>query len=235
MEQTEKLEETSVAFHREVQILRTQVWATAVSLHTGMNAYQLKGTDLPGSWDRYLAGTRTVEDFGPESIVKIVEMRYPGTAKWFRSVLWFALCSQMSEEMIVNGFKSLDPVIPPRFLRRCQIEQEQQRLIVFWEDEHHDFLVKLGSIDALIATLLLIRQSEAIESPLLRHIAICICQSLKRSVDRIPEIQKHASSLYSIIGRAFPIHEYVNVAHRHIWAWKFSEDGSLSKVEGAAG
>lgn len=57
-------------------------------------------------------------------------------------------------------------------------------------------LARIGTVDALVATVLLMAKSEAIASPVLREVAFDCYLSLQPAVERLPEVTPFAKEIF---------------------------------------
>ena len=150
---------------RTIKRLRIQSWFQAVSHASGLSAgeleyqFSLANEQCPRSciWDKYRRG-----DVAPrDGLIKAVEDRYPGTAQWLHSPLWrFADEIPMDMAEIRSAYERL-----PSLLRSMFVVRQATESTVFWRrpvetSEACDILLRINSIDALIATLLLVKEAE---------------------------------------------------------------------------
>lgn len=150
---------------RTIKRLRIQSWFQAVSHASGLSAgeleyqFSLANKQCPRSciWDKYRRG-----DVAPrDSLIKAVEIRYPGTEQWLHSPLWrFADEVPIGMAEIRTAFECL-----PNLLRSMFVVRQATQSTIFWRrpvetSEACEILLRFNSIDALIATLILVKEAE---------------------------------------------------------------------------
>ena len=199
----------------EIERLRDRIWIHAVllrsSLKTGygletaidFDKVKREGAQIrrPGKWDRYVIGSRGPGRVkGKRNAVDMANAKFPGTADWYYSPLWWALeakpknaydCEQALHRLDIDVAELLltidsragaGPVKPHRF-----------------DEAMADELVKIGSIDALAAAVIMARWAEAIASPQLRNLAVDCCARLQPVIATIPELAPFYQSLFNVI------------------------------------
>ena len=199
----------------EIERLRDRIWIHAVLLRSSLKTgYGLETAidgdkvkreraqiSRPGKWDRYVIGSHGPGRFkGKRDAVLMADAKFPGTADWYRSPLWWALeakpknaddCEQALHRLDIDVAELLltiesrvgaGPVRP-----RC------------FDEAMADELVKIGSFDALAAAVVMARWAEAISSPQLRNLAVDCCARLQPVIATIPELAPFYQSLFKVI------------------------------------
>lgn len=162
-----------------IRKMRAQAWFKAVSLSSGMTAAELErefserkteGAKTMRSciWDKYRRGDALPRSgrktSGELNLVERVETKFPGTAKWLTSPLWRLLDKapmEMSE--IRQIYEEMPSMLRPLFLAPSSEATE-----IFWRrqigyKETYKTLAQLGSLEALTATLAMIREATIIQ------------------------------------------------------------------------
>ena len=159
-----------------VDILRTQLWVSIVMMRSGLTLYALEREFLPNQikyngskvirprrLDRYRDGKMALLDVpGEDNLIDRVEVRFPGTAQWFRHPIWQALSHDaMSEAAILNGLKVLEPAVRRAVLTNKYPDGKQRSSRVpMFPRETQRRLIRRGSFDALGAVVLMARFAE---------------------------------------------------------------------------
>ncbi len=156
---------THYAESKTIKRIRIRSWFQAVSHTSGLSAgeleyqFSLANEQSPRSciWDKYRRG-----DVAPRNVlVSAVEDRHPGTEKWLRSPLWrYADETPMEMAAIRSAYEDL-----PRLFRSIFIDRQATKSSLFWrrpvEPDHVcTILLRIKSIDALIVTLLFVKEAE---------------------------------------------------------------------------
>lgn len=163
-----------------IDALRTQFWFNLVSQCAQKSAYHLEKEFHPESfrrdeawlvrsrrWDRYRDGKMVPKD----ELIDRVEGVYPGCADWFRAPFWEAFkAGHLSQDEVSRRLLALEPGIPDLLFKPADGRPTRERLPVTMAVA--DQLVAEGSLQAMAAAILLIRESEAIASESLRSLAI---------------------------------------------------------------
>lgn len=163
-----------------IDAIRTQFWFNMVSQFLQKTAYQLEKEFHPENfrrdeawlvrsrrWDRYREGKMVPKD----ELIDRVEGVYPGFADWFRAPFWKAFkAGALSQEEVNRLLLTLEPGIPDILFEPA--DGRPIRVRVPLTDEVADQLVAEGSLQAMAAAMLLVRESEAIASESLRSLAI---------------------------------------------------------------
>lgn len=165
-----------------IDALRTQFWFNLVSQFAKKTAYQLEKEFQPENfrrdeawlvrsrrWDRYREGKMVPKD----ELIDRVEGAYPGFADWFRAPFWEAFkAGALSQEEVNRLLLTLEPEpgIPGILFKPA--DGRPIRVRVPMTDAVADQLVADGSLQAMAAAILLVRESEAIASEPLRSLAI---------------------------------------------------------------
>lgn len=163
-----------------IDVIRTQFWFNLVSQFSQKTAYQLEKEFQPESfrrdeawlvrsrrWDRYREGKMVPK----EELIDRVEGVYPGFADWFRAPFWEAFkAGPLSQEEVNRQLLALEPGIPDLLFKPVDGRPSRERVPV--TEAVADQLVADGSLQAMAAAILLVRESEVIASEPLRTLAI---------------------------------------------------------------
>lgn len=163
-----------------IDTLRTQFWFNLVSQCAQKSAYHLEKEFHPENfrrneawlvrsrrWDRYREGKMVPKD----ELIDRVEGVYPGVADWFRAPFWEAFkVGTLSQDEVSRRLLTLEPGIPDILFKSADGRPTRERVPV--TDAVADQLVADGSLQAMAAAILLVRESEAIASEPLRSLAI---------------------------------------------------------------
>lgn len=156
--------------------IRTLAWFRAVQKRSGKSSLELgrefhpKDYSYDGEkqktshrWERYAAGTHSPVDGTDISLIDIVEGKYPGTAYWFRHLIWTAMGQGITNTNEINVMlASLDASV----LDICFVPQAAREKATLTRAPY-DYglptkLSYLRSLDGLTAILLLAREAELI-------------------------------------------------------------------------
>ena len=154
---------------RTIKRLRIQSWFQAVSHASGLSAgeleyqFSLENEQSLRSciWDKYRRGEIAPRD----SLVSAVESHYPGTGQWLRSALWrYADAFPMEMAEIRSAYERL-----PSLLRSMFVARQATESTVFWRRpvepyEACEMLLRIDNIEALIATLLLVKRLKPLKT-----------------------------------------------------------------------
>lgn len=154
---------------KTIKRLRIRSWFQAVHCASGLSAgdleyqFSLANEECSRSciWDKYRRG-----DVAPrDSLVNAVENRFPGTGQWLHSTLW-RVADERPMEMaeIRSAFEEL-----PNLLRSIFLARQATKSTVFWRrpvetDSACDILLRINNVDALVATLLLVKEAETTQN-----------------------------------------------------------------------
>lgn len=128
-------------------------------------------------WDRYREGKMVPKD----DLIDRVEGVYPGFADWFRAPFWEAFkAGPLSQDAVSHQLLTLEPNIPGILFKPGDHRPTRERVPV--TDAVADRLVAEGSLPAMAAAVLLVRESEAIASEALRTLAVDIYFRLTHAV-----------------------------------------------------
>ena len=177
-----------------IRSLRVQAWFRAVTLASGKTPAQLEREFsekrspprmLPRSciWEKYRRGEivprggRRAD--GSPNLVERVEARYPGTKAWLFSPLW-RLADKAPMEM--SEIRQVYEAMPPQ-IRSIFVAPSDKIKGCFWRrpvdpQEACDALSALGGIDALVASLNLIKEGEASQDQFLHYTALVATSDL---------------------------------------------------------
>lgn len=154
---------------RTIKRLRIQSWFQAVSHASGLSAgeleyqFSLENEQSLRSciWDKYRRGEIAPRD----RLVSAVESHYFGTGQWLRSALWrYADAFPMEMAEIRSAYERL-----PSLLRSMFVARQATESSVFWRRpvepyEACEMLLRIDNIEALIATLLLVKEAETTQN-----------------------------------------------------------------------
>ncbi len=197
-----------------IAMLKTQVWFQAVSLISGKSAYQLekyfhpeqvrRGESWvirPRRWDRYRNGVMEPKDV-TGGLIDQVEAVAPSSAYWFRMPLWTAIeIAPLTQEQIDAQLLTLESdVLAVLFMPENNVKQKRQP----FGDKESQQLIELGSLDALAAAILLVRESETLRSSELRTLALETYRALQRPIAECPPLQTLYGKLFNYLDSAFP-------------------------------
>lgn len=175
-----------------IDAIRTQFWFNMISQFSKKTAYQLEKEFHPESfrrdeawlvrsrrWDRYREGKMVPKD----DLIDAVERVYPSFAAWFRAPFWDAFkAGPLSQDEVNRLLLALEPGIPNILFKPADGRPNRERLPV--TDAVADQLVADGSLQAMAAGILLVKESEAIASEPLRSLAINVYFRLTYEVSR---------------------------------------------------
>lgn len=198
-----------------VDILRTQLWVSIVMMRSGLTLYALEREFLPNQikyngskvirprrLDRYRDGKMALLDVpGEDNLIDRVEVRFPGTAQWFRHPIWQALSHDaMSEAAILNGLKVLEPAVRRAVLTNKYPDGKQRSSHVpMFPRETQRRLIRRGSFDALGAVVLMARFAEIVHHPELRHAALSVYYELQPLLACHRYLEPFYPRLYTVI------------------------------------
>ena len=198
-----------------VDILRTQLWVSIVMMRSGLTLYALEREFLPNQikyngskvirprrLDRYRDGKMALLDVpGEDNLIDRVEVRFPGTAQWFRHPIWQALSHDaMSEAAILNGLKVLEPAVRRAVLTNKYPDGKQRSSHVpMFPRETQRRLIRRGSFDALGAVVLMARFAEIVLHPELRHAALSVYYELQPLLACHRYLEPFYPRLYTVI------------------------------------
>ncbi|ABR91843.1 Hypothetical protein mma_0809 [Janthinobacterium sp. Marseille] len=156
--------------------IRTLAWFRAVQKRSGKSSVELgrefhpKDYSYDGEkqktshrWERYAAGTHSPVDDTEISLIDIVEGKYPGTAYWFRHLIWTAMGQAITNTNEINiMLASLDASV----VDICFVPQAARDKATLTRAPY-DYgvptkLSYLRSLDGLTAILLLVREAELV-------------------------------------------------------------------------
>lgn len=154
---------------KTIKRLRIKAWFKAVSHASGLSASQLEyqfslKKESPSRsciWDKYRRG----EVAPREGLVTIVEDCYPNTRHWLHSEFWRMIDhSEVSMAEVRDAYERL-----PKLLRSIFISPQATKQTVFWrrpvaDEEVFEDLRRFGSIDAFLATLIAVKESEVTQN-----------------------------------------------------------------------
>jgi hypothetical protein len=175
-----------------VDTVRTQFWFNLVSQMAGKTAYQLEKEFHPESfrrdeawlvrsrrWDRYREGKMVPKD----DLIARVEQVYPSAAAWFRAAFWDAFkVGALSQDEVNRHLLTLEPGIPDILFKPVDSQPRRERQPM--TEALADQLVADGSLQAMAAAILLVKESEAIASEPLRTLAINVYFRLTYEISR---------------------------------------------------
>lgn len=198
-----------------IDVLRTKVWFYAVKARSGLpSAYAIElaiepsivkhkeaGVVRPRKWDGYQTGLRVPQRMvGKPYSVVIADQNYPGTASYFDSPIWAVLRGdQLNQRWIDDNLKALAPAItdllmvsaPPMLQAIPQPDRFQK-----FDEETAYRLAEIGTFEALVALILLVKKSEQISSQELRELALNAYHHCQSWVKVLPEIAPIALDLF---------------------------------------
>lgn len=198
-----------------VDRLRTKIWFSAIRQSSGLpTAYAIemaldgdrirkRQTDVarPRKWDGYQKGsTVPVDKPGPRNAVDQAEIKFPGTACWFRSPLWSYLRGELREAHAIEAaLRTLDmDVASVLFEEPLDKDLSEVRQRPFDENSVEQLLA-IAKFDTLVAAVLLVGLSEAIASPELRESVLHLYLNLQTTIRMLPELQADYMELFSLI------------------------------------
>lgn len=155
----------------------------------------------PRKWDAYEKGAKVPADRpGPRNAIDQAELRFPGTARWFRSPLWRYLKRESFEAReFEDALRALEPaVIEVLFEAEPRKHETEPRQRPF-DDDSARRLIAIGSFDALAAAVLLAGLSEAIASPELRDRALHVYVEIQAPLRHLPVMEGIYPELFSLI------------------------------------
>jgi hypothetical protein len=213
-----------------VDVLRTQLWFEVVKLRSGLpSAYAIElaleppAADQgsakvwrPRKWDGYESGRKVpTPQEGRRDSVAVAEAAYPGTARWFDSPLWPVLKKQPVDKYFVHdALRSLDASVVNLLMHGVTLGERRRRELLPLDESHLIQLAELGTFDALVATVLLIKLSEIVGSPDLREWSLNTYRDLQPAIAHAPETCKLYPELFSFIDSACPHWIYVSANER---------------------
>lgn len=203
-----------------VEALRTRMWFHVVKMRAGLNsAYALEllfdgdmvrreqgQIQRPRKWDAYEKGIKSPTGVrGKRHAVDMAEERFPGTAAWFHHPIWQAIsAAHMTMQEVDEGLVALGIEVVELLYHRPEFHEGkrlQQRQL---DEPHLRCLGQHGTVDALAAAVLLVRQSDLIGSPELREWALACYGELQPQVAVLPEVEPFFPELYTAIDKACP-------------------------------
>lgn len=198
-----------------VDILRTQLWVSVVMIRSGLSPYGLEREFLsqqvkyngskvvrPRRMDRYRDGKMALLDVpGEDNLLDRIEVRFPGTAQWFRHPIWRALSHDpMTEADIVNGLRILEPAVRRAVLTNKYPDgRRRSRRVPTFPADTQRRLIRRGSFDAIGATVLMARYAEINHNPELRHAALGVYYALQPLVAHHRYLELFYPRLFSLI------------------------------------
>lgn len=196
-----------------VDQLRTRMWLHVVKLRSGLpSGYAIElalephlvrrgpdGVIRPRKWDAYEKGSRVPQRMaGKTYAVELAEAHYPGTASVFDSPLWAVLKGErLTRIQIDDRLRALGSDVVAVLFEKEEEDGRANR----WRSKEFDqaaaaCLARIGTFDALVATVLLMAKSEAIALPALREVAFDCYLSLQPAVERLPEVAPFAKEIF---------------------------------------
>lgn len=156
----------------------------------------------PRKWDRYAHGKIGPSDASDADPVSLAESAWPGTANWYRSLVWRALDQRPITESDLNAQLETLQTLRPILFRSSRWNPE---VIVPAPAEADLFasLLQHGGLDALAAAMLLARKSEVIASPELRNAALQLGRDLQPELLQLPALCVHGAELFRSIDLNF--------------------------------
>jgi hypothetical protein len=211
--------------------LRTRLWFQAVKLQSDLpSAYAIEqalegrpsGDQVwrPRKWDAYERGRKVPSRGGDPArgadAVALADTAYPGTAKWFDSPLWGILRLEHIGPMeLEQALRSLDASVVQRLFHHASIGGMPVRLVPRpLTQEDLQALAGLGSFDALVATVLLVQQSDLMGSPDLREWALACYETLQPAIADAPHTRTLYPELFNHIDKACPHWVYASPNQR---------------------
>lgn len=194
--------------------LAARIWVHALFLATGIQSFDFASLErrlgLIKRRDGKLMRLRYVDrcweggmtlDGGadPHTLANRIEVNTPGTARWVRSPLWTVLDgTSIDTAQITQWMRSLEPEVASRLVTDdLKANRWRERLPFIAETSSK--LLEVGSFDALVAAVLLVRESEVIASAELRNLAIALYHGLQPKVARIRELEPFYPELFGTI------------------------------------
>ena len=226
-----------------IDVLRTQLWIHVLKLRSGLpSSYAIEKAlephliqfsedriNRPRKWDSSERGARVPRrkaDAG--DAVELAEQRFPGTAQWFDNPIWDILKGASPDQWaLLKLLQKLSPEVNEVLVVRDEAKLSGRPQLADLTDDHFKRLVRIGSFDALTATVLLAKLAEEVASPELRDMTLRCYASLQPMVADTPEVGVHYPDLYTYIdqicqhwvvlspGRRINMHFFW---HAHPWA-----------------
>lgn len=224
--------------------LAARIWVYALFLATGIQPFDFAALErrlgLVKRRDGKLTRPRYVDrcwkddmtlDSGPDSetLANRIEVKEPGTARWAQSSLWVALDNlDMSTEQITGLMRSIEPQVASLLVTDDPKTNGWRERLPFTA-ETSSKLFEIGSFDALVAAVLLVRESEAIASTELRDLAIYLYHALQPKIAKIRELEPFYPELFGMLDAVcktwlFPhpnqrlnVHVFWQGLRDHVW------------------
>lgn len=186
----------------------------------------------PRKWDAYESGRKVpTPQAGRRDAVSLAEAAYPGTARWFHSPIWPVLKKQPVDKYFVqDALRLLEPAVCDLLLHEVRLGEQPRRHLQPLDASHLRALARIGTFDALVATVLLVKLSELVGSAELREWALESYSELQPAIAHAPETCKVYPELFSFIDSACPhwihvsaierlnMHVFWHEVARHSWA-----------------
>lgn len=213
-----------------VDRVRTRLWFSALKQVSGLHsAYAIelsidsdrvkrrdKELARPRKWDRYAKGdTVPADKAGSMNAIERAEIKYPGTARWFRSPLWSLLRGEsLGADQIDSALRSLGHGISSiLFEAPIHGDTSQPRMREFLPESVR-ILSRIGGFDALAAAVLLVALSEVIASPQLRERALQLYAELQAPLQEMTEFSPLYRELFPLIDGRCTHWWYITPNHR---------------------
>lgn len=219
-------------------VFKTKVWFRGVHLQTGMTAYALEkyfdhktfskshsgGVVRPRKWDRYKNGKMIPkDDESSSSLITKVDKEIPGTAYWFRHIIWEVLKKEKSDTDGVNfALKLLDPAIQKLLFENKDNSEKIRPERRPFDEIVVQKIISLGTIDALTASILLAQEAECISSAEMRSLALKIYYGVQPSIAKTPEMELIYPELFSYIDQVYAqwLFVHTNIRARAVIRWQ---------------
>lgn len=207
-----------------IDTLKTQVWFQAVSLMTGKSAYQLekhfhpeqirRGEDWiirPRRWDRYKNGVMVPQDI-KGGLIDQVEQEVQGSAAWFRLPLWEAIQHKpLTQDGVNQQLLNLESDVTDILFKPADGMFRERAAFT---KELAEQLAALGSLDALAAIFLLVRESEVLGSPEMRVVTLHAYRLIQPDIAACPPFHTLHATLFSYLDSQFPEQLFIHMNQR---------------------
>lgn len=213
-----------------IDVLFAQLWFFVVKARSGLpSAYAMElsiephltrrgadGLKRPRKWDGYEAGRRVPERKpGKIGSIEWAEDRFPGTAKYLESPLRILLREEeVTLRWIDNQLRTLPSNIVELLFEPQPASSGLTSALQAFDLPRAQQLAMGGSFDALVATTLLMKRAELIQSPELRRLAWVTYLLTQSSVAALPGVSEIATELFMEIDIKFPQWLYPRPDHR---------------------
>ena len=201
-----------------VQKLRDYIWINALELQSGLTTgYSLQQAiephtmkkesgviHRPRKWDNYVNGTQGPGKVkGKADSIELAEKCFPGSSKCFKNPIWRILDGvEFSQLECESSLRELGEAVCDVLFEEFNGNQNQKILAPFTEHSS-EWIVRLGSLDALAAIVILAQYAECIGSSDLKNKIFLCYKGLQKTVPSTPELEPFYWELFELIDHRF--------------------------------